>query len=249
MRRASEVGQRGERLVRQDRELGGEPDLVLLEELAPEELQRRQAPVHVRGEDVGIQVGPPEAPVREPAPGARAHLAGHDVGPVLVGRRDEPLQRLVTEVVVGIEEEDVAARDQVERRVPRCGRATGAHLVVHHPEHVGVARRPGVRGLPGAVGRAVVDDHDLHPVEADGLRDHRVQAPVEVGPGVVGRDDDADVGRAGATRDVGVGLVRHGTSATSLLTRSSIHDGGRHCDALCRTPDSPIAEVRPPLSW
>ena len=67
-----------------------------------------QAPVDVRGEEVGVQVGLPEGRGRfgSRRPCARAHLAGHDAFPTrsLLCCCDEPLQRLVTEVVVaGVE--------------------------------------------------------------------------------------------------------------------------------------------------
>ena len=92
------------------------------------------------------------------------------------------------------------------------------------PEHPGVLLGPAVGLLARSVRRPVVDDDDLHPVQAQGLPDDGLDAADEVRHAVVRGDDDADVGN---------GAVVHGSHRGGV--RAARHCGPRHRLRVSRT--------------
>ncbi|CAM5410656.1 hypothetical protein SCYAM73S_04150 [Streptomyces cyaneofuscatus] len=186
----------GERLVAPDGQVLGEAQLVLLHQLAAEELGvgEREGERRVVEADVGL-VARVQLLV-DVAPVGADHLADDHVGLVGVGAGDHAFQRLLTEVVVGPYEVDVPAGGQLQGTVAR-GRGPARIGLVDHSEDVRVLLREAVQFAAAVVGRSVVDRDDLQPVLADGLRHQGVQAFGEVRHGVVDGDDHRDVGCSG----------------------------------------------------
>ncbi len=183
----------GERLVAADRHVLREAEAVLLHQFAAEELGVGQGEGQRRvvEADVGVV---PVVQLLVDVPAVRAdHLPDHHVGLVGVGGGDHPLQRLFAEVVVRAYEVDETAGGHVQRPVAGRGGASRVRLV-QHLHHVGMALGVPVELGTAAVGRSVVDGHDLQPLQADALPDQGVQALREVRHGVVDGDDDGDVG-------------------------------------------------------
>ena len=107
---------------------------------------------------------------------------------------------------VGIEQHDVGARQQ-HSAVRGSGKAAVAPVAQQHDVRQRASRERGeVRG-DGGIGRRVVDQHQ--PVAAIGVREHALDAALEIVDGVVDRNDDVD------RRIVGRRDVRSVTSATS----------------------------------
>lgn len=163
---------------------------VLLHERTPHELVRRQGVPDAGGGQIDdLLVG------LEHGPGNRAvdtHvLAERHVGAVALGHVDHPAQRMGAEVVVGVQEEDVAAPGQPEGDVAWAARPSGV-LLVDDAHRAGMLGGEPVQLLPGAVGRPVVDGYAFQFVRAQRLFDHRFQAARQIGHGVVGADDDSD---------------------------------------------------------
>ena len=183
----------GERLVAADRHVLGVAQAVPLDQVPPEQLGVGQRPRQGGVEEVHLRLGAGEDGLVDVAAVDPDDAAQHDVGVVPVGRRDEPLQRLRAEVVVGADEEDVPAGGVLEAPVARRRRAARVGLV-DHLDRVRVQPGEPVQLPAAAVGGAVVDRDDLQPVRADRLLDQRGQAPGQVGHGVVDGGDDGHIG-------------------------------------------------------
>ena len=96
-----------------------------------------------------------------------------------VAERDHPLERVADEPGVGVEDQHPAARrDLLEAARPAGGEA--AVRLLEHP-HGG---EPLAHERDGVVARVVVDDDGLDALDA-------LEALLDPGQGVVGRDDDA----------------------------------------------------------
>ncbi len=191
-----EVGERGEGLVLAGAQVLGEAQAEALDQVAPEELLRREGVVDA----VPVEVGPVpvagERRPRHPAPADPGHPAEHHVGAVALGRRHQALQRLGPQVVVGVEEEDVAPPRQVEPGVARPSGPSGGGLV--HRSHLRMPHRVVIEHGSAAVRRSVVDRDDLQPLQPDALPDHRVEALPQVRLDVVHGHDHRDHGNVHA---------------------------------------------------
>jgi hypothetical protein len=150
----------------------GIADRVLLEQLAPEQLGVGQRPRQRRVDqrDV-VPVAAPIDGLVDVAPAGADEPPEHDVGRQLVGRVDQPLQRLEAEIVVGTEEEHEAAGGHVERAVARAGRAARVGLG-QHGHRVGITLGPAAQLGATVVGGPVVDGDDLEPLHPDRLPEH-----------------------------------------------------------------------------
>jgi len=99
------------------------------------------------------------------------------------------LELLRQEAVVGIEKREVLPGCELDRRI--AGRSGATVLLARETDALAVP----LGDRPRVVLRAVVDDDDLD--RAVGLGECAVDRLVEVEPGVVGRDQDADQVRGG----------------------------------------------------
>jgi hypothetical protein len=168
----------------------GEAQRVRVEEAAAPELVRRQQPQ----QRLPLQVDAAAVAAEEVARHRLAvphDLADHDVRDVAPRHRVHPLQRLVADPVVVVDEVDVLAARQLDADVARppgparVGDVLDAHVRVLGGEPVEPRRR--------GVGRAVVDEDHLVLARRERLVQQRADAVVDVASRVVDGDDDGDL--------------------------------------------------------
>ena len=167
-----------------------EADGVPLQHLPAEQLEAAQAVV-----DRAVAERRPVGALaehRDRRPAAMSDdLPEDDVGAVAVGHREHAFERLGAEVVVRVAEEHVSAAGVGEADVARPAGAAGLRLP-DDPDDAAVVGGVEVEQVGAAVGGPVVHDDDLL---ADPLDQQGGQAPVQIGPAVVNRNDDADIDR------------------------------------------------------
>ncbi len=191
-----EVGLRHEDVVLKTPTAFREPQVDAVEEGAAEHLVRGEAVHQRRGRDRRVRVV-----LAEQLHGHGAALAGHladdDVGAVGHAVVVHPLQGLVAEVVVVVDEHDELALGRGDADVPGLARPARGLLV--DDVHVGVLGGDLVEPRGSAVRRAVVDEDRLVLIVGQRLPEERGDAILDVRPWVVHRDDDTDLYRHPAT--------------------------------------------------
>ena len=191
-----EVGLQVEQVVLEADPALGEANAVLLQQGPAIQLVRgEQAEDGVAAE---LRVGDGAAEHEPPDAAADTDLPGDDhVAAVALGEVADPLEPLLGEVVVVVDEGDELAPGEVEADVARGARPARVGDVPDHP--VGVGRGEAVEQLPGAVSGAVVDEDDLEVPLRHRLGVEGADQVVDVLAGVVHGHDDADPARATPT--------------------------------------------------
>ena len=187
-----EVGLGHEQLVFEPTLAFGIAEVVLVQELTPEHLVRRDALDEWRVLRGAALDGPAEDVVRDAAKVA-GHLAEHNVRVVACPDGVHPLEGLGAELVVLVEELHVLAERLVHADVARLARPAGV-LLMDDAEMLVLAGK-GVQPAGSGIRGPVVDEQHLELTGRQRLRQQRVDASVDEPARVVDRRYDSDFGR------------------------------------------------------
>src|SRR5699024_9963285 len=185
-----EIGARHKGLILADADRLEEANLSVIDQRLPEQLPRRKRPVHIVIDEIRIESRCPENWPRHYSAVDPFTLAKDNIRPFRLCNLHKIAERVLRELVVGIEEEQVLSSCLLDPMVARASGATGISLMQHLD--VLMLSRILVQYLARLVSRPIVDREDLHLSRLEPLIRRRIKRESQKVFHIVDRNNHRD---------------------------------------------------------